>query len=107
MKVSAAIITRDDAAALDQCDLLVRVFVRGRDDARREAQAADHHVLSDDHLPLGAARLEAREENGNRNLWRRIHTAISARRVPRILRQECARAVAPGSHSGRPASHSG
>src|SRR5947209_16266012 len=44
----------EHAPALDERYLLVRVFVRGRDDARREPKATHHHVLADEHLPLDA-----------------------------------------------------
>src|SRR5215216_7523169 len=43
-----------DAAALDERDLLMRVIVRGGFDVRREAQATNHQLVPDDHLPLDA-----------------------------------------------------
>src|SRR6266699_861803 len=39
-------------ATLDQRHLFVRVIVRRRNNARREAKATDHHLFADHHLPL-------------------------------------------------------
>ena len=52
-----------DAAALDERDLLVWMRVDGRDDVRREAQAADHEALAPDHLALDADAERARPES--------------------------------------------
>ncbi len=43
-----------DAPALDDRHLLVRMTVHRRHDAGRERQAADHHALARDELPLDA-----------------------------------------------------
>src|SRR5436853_7228814 len=42
------------APFLNQGHLFVWVIVRGRDQVRREAEAANHYVLADDHLALNA-----------------------------------------------------
>src|SRR5258705_11946320 len=49
-------------AALDKGDLFVRVTMRGSDYVRREAEATDHQVFTDNHLSLNA-RLELFDRN--------------------------------------------
>jgi len=44
-----------NASAFNQCDLLVRMVVRRRDDVRREAKTADHQSIAHDHLAAHSA----------------------------------------------------
>ena len=76
--------SKEHAATFDQSHLFVRMIVRRGHHVRREAQAANHHVLADDHLPLNAC-VELFDRNAgpvsvlwlNRGLFSGCHFVLS------------------------------